>query len=490
MFATVGRGYDENGSPRRGRTLAKVDPAGSDASSARAEVSSAEPETPGDASPDGRQPGREATDPGPDVALSEPARQRLVTLASDVVGRLPVEQLPAALRPFARFTPAKRARLGATVLSGTLDADAGFRAEVADVVAATSPELAEAVRTGGSTAAADPVDVAVVAYLIRADGWQKTVAAANQRWAAERQQHGAAAVSVETKRLRAEVAELRGRLRAESAAAKTAAIEAADRTAAELAELRRQLRARTAEVKSAEQTREEALGAAADAEARAAAAETARDAELRRARNRMAELEQAAEAARRGARRERDMDDARLWLLVDTLTEAAAGIRRELSLTAPTVRPADTVDAAVPVTAVRRADNPTLLDRVLSTPNLHLIVDGYNVTKSGFAETSLAEQRSRLITAMAALAGRCGAETTIVFDGGQRPPIQAPTPRGIRVLFSAVDEIADDLIRRLVAAEPVGRPVLVVTSDRQLALDVAGRGAWTAPAAALLGLIS
>jgi predicted RNA-binding protein with PIN domain len=439
---------------------------------------------------DGRALAKQPVSPRTEVALSEPARQRLVALASDVVGRLPVEQLPSAVRPFARFTPAKRARLGATVLSGILDADAGFRAEVADVVAATSPELVQAVRTSASTAAADPVDVAVVAYLLRADGWQQAVAGANERWAEERQQQGVAAVGVETERLHAEVAALRGRLRTASAAAKAAAAEAAERASSELTELRRQLRARTAELKAAEQARADAVVVAADAEARAAAAETARDAELRRVRNRMAELEQAAESARRGARRERDMDDARLWLLVDTLTEAAAGIRRELSLTAPTVRPADTVDAAAPLTAVRRVDDPALLGRVLSTPNIHVIVDGYNVTKSGFAETSLADQRSRLITAMAALAGRCGAETTIVFDGGQRPPVQAPTPRGIRVLFSAVDEIADDLIRRLVAAEPAGRPILVVTSDQQLASDVAGRGAWTARASALLGLIS
>ncbi len=56
----------------------------------------------------------------------------------------------------------------------------------------------------------------------------------------------------------------------------------------------------------------------------------------------------------------------------------------------------------------------------------------------------------------------------------------------MRVLFSAPDEIADDLIRRLVAAEPPGRPLVVVTSDREVVTDVRRAGAWTVPSAALL----
>jgi predicted RNA-binding protein with PIN domain len=54
------------------------------------------------------------------------------------------------------------------------------------------------------------------------------------------------------------------------------------------------------------------------------------------------------------------------------------------------------------------------------------------------------------------------------------------------VLFSAADETADDLIRRLVAAEPAGRPLVVVSSDRQVASDAARAGAWTSPSAVLL----
>jgi predicted RNA-binding protein with PIN domain len=134
----------------------------------------------------------------------------------------------------------------------------------------------------------------------------------------------------------------------------------------------------------------------------------------------------------------------------------------------------------------RSVADPAALDRLLALPNVHLVVDGYNVTKAGYPDLSLAEQRARLIGALAALAGRTGAEVTIAFDGGAKPPAQPPTPRGVRVLFSAADEIADDLIRRLVGAEPAGRPIVVVTSDRQVATDVVRAGAWTAPSAVLL----
>jgi len=50
-------------------------------------------------------------------------------------------------------------------------------------------------------------------------------------------------------------------------------------------------------------------------------------------------------------------------------------------------------------------------------------------------------------------------------------------PRGVRVLFSPVGVIADDVIRQLVAAEPQGRPVVVVSSDQAVVRDVKRAGA-------------
>jgi predicted RNA-binding protein with PIN domain len=422
------------------------------------------------------------------VALTEPARQRLVAIAADVLAKLPADEVPAALRTIARFTPGKRARLGGAALAAALDADDDFRAQVADVVGAASPQLVQAVRAGASTAASDPVDTAVVAYLTRPIGWADTVAHANARWAAGRGHSDAA--NEQLAGLREELGELRAMTRSEPArvrkAVRKAVQEAAEASAVELAELRRLLRVRTGELRAATRAAEQAQAALADAQRQLEAAVGAHDLDLRRARGRIAELERTAEAARRGARADRDVDDARLWLLVDTLAQAAAGIRRELSLPMPALRPGDTVASASAGTLSRRADDSAALDGLLTLPNVHVIVDGYNVTKTGYGELALSDQRKRLVGAMATLAGRSGAEVTIVFDGGERPPAQPPVPRGVRVLFSAADEIADDLIRRLVGAEPHGRPLVVVTSDQQVVTDTQRAGAWTVPSGVLL----
>jgi hypothetical protein len=62
-------------------------------------------------------------------------------------------------------------------------------------------------------------------------------------------------------------------------------------------------------------------------------------------------------------------------------------------------------------------------------------------------------------------------------------------PRGLRVLFSPYGVIADDVIRELVDAEPHGRPVVVVTSDRAVAADVVRSGGRIAGAPALSALL-
>jgi predicted RNA-binding protein with PIN domain len=421
---------------------------------------------------------------GVDVVLVEPARAHVIGLAAEILGRLPVEEVPPSLRAIARFAPAKRRRLGGVALAAALDADDGFRATVAETVAETSPDLTAAVREGRSTAAADPLDVAVVAYLTRPDGWRDVLAAANARWAAER---GASpGHKDEIERLRTELSELRAQVRGEPARLRDAVAAAGAEAEAELANLRRSVRERTRELRAAERDRDAAREAEAELRARLGSSAAAHAAELRRQRTRQAEAERAAEAARRDSRTERDIDDARLWLLVDTLVQAASGVRRELSLSPPVLRPADMVGSAGADPNRRSAADPAALDRLLALPNVHMIIDGYNVTKTDYGELSLADQRTRLVGALAPLAAQSGAEITVAFDGGAKPPAQPATPRGVRVLFSAADEIADDLIRRLVAAEPAGRPVVVVTSDQQVVVDTTRDGAWSVPSAVLL----
>ena len=73
-----------------------------------------------------------------------------------------------------------------------------------------------------------------------------------------------------------------------------------------------------------------------------------------------------------------------------------------------------------------------------------------------------------------------------MFDGASVGAPSVPVARGVRVLFSADGQTADELIDRLVRAEPSGRPVVVVSSDNEVAGRAAAAGARAVPSAALL----
>jgi predicted RNA-binding protein with PIN domain len=176
----------------------------------------------------------------------------------------------------------------------------------------------------------------------------------------------------------------------------------------------------------------------------------------------------------------------RLALLLDTLGGAVAGLRRELAVGGGGARPGDLVAGARRARPGSALDTRAALDALLAVPSVHLVVDGYNVSKTGYPELTLADQRSRLTGQLAALAARTGVEVTLVFDGSG--VVTAPTggSRGVRVLFSDAGVLADDVIRDLVAAEPHGRPVVVATSDRAVVESVRRDGAWTVSSALLL----
>lgn len=426
----------------------------------------------------------------PDRPLPPAARHQLVTIAADVMGHRPVSELPATIRRFARFAPAKRLRLGAAEIATALATEAGFRELVAEVAREASPELAGLVAAGHPPATADPADIAVLLYLLRPPEWQAQLAALSEQQAAADQQRAdqgeLAAQHAELEQLRQQNARLntdRDRLRSEARAAASA-------RDAELAELTRRVRTLTGEVRAARRAAERA-----DAELARLRAETdqraAGDAaELRRARSRIAELEATVEAARRRARGERDHDSARLWVLLETLGSAVTGLRQELAVTDPQVRPADLVAGGSTAIGQRPSTvTGDLLDRLLDGGPGHLIVDGYNLTKTGYGSLTLAEQRNRLVASLGPLAARTGFEVTVAFDGTAAPvgaAARLPTPRGVRVLFSPSGQLADDLIRQLLRAEPPGRLILVASSDGEVAASVRKVQAWSVPADVLL----
>ncbi|HET9655819.1 MAG TPA: NYN domain-containing protein [Kineosporiaceae bacterium] len=177
--------------------------------------------------------------------------------------------------------------------------------------------------------------------------------------------------------------------------------------------------------------------------------------------------------------------------------DAASGLRRELALPPATVRPADLAAPAAASGPVPRLparaqapDDPAVLEELLGLPQSHLIVDGYNVTKTGYAALPLAEQRRRLLDALGVLAVRTASEVTCCFDGAEVDGRGAWRARGVRVVFSEPGRTADELVIRLVRAEPPGRPVIVVSSDAEVVAGSRAAGARPVPSTALLRLLT
>ena len=429
-----------------------------------------------------------------DGPLPPVVRARLAALASDAVGRIDPADLPPAVRRVATFTAGRRARLAGDQIGAVLESDHSFREQVAADVRSRHPGLAETVEAGAVPATADPVEVAATAYLLRPAGWAELVtvsvaAVERERRSAERER-----ASEQTRRLHRQL--------------ETATEEAKEnrrRHREQLAEVKlenRGLRHKLADartrVRAAEDVAARAVAEAEEAVRAASSSTSALEAEIRRLRARVAELEGDLAASRRGGRAERDDDALRARLLIDTLLDTAQGLRRELALPPVEGSPADGVAAHVAEQGSRASsgrgslpvDDPALLDELLTLPRVHLVVDGYNVTKSAWPTLSLERQRDRLLGGLAPLAARSGAEVTVVFDAADthdRPPVNRP--RGVRVLFSPVGVIADDVIRELVDAEPQGRPVVVVSSDQEVVRDVTRAGARVVAASALTRLL-
>ncbi len=428
---------------------------------------------------------------GGDIAseLPDAVRLRLASAAAALLGTLPSSEIPSSLRRIAKFAPARRAKVGAAMIMDALETDPVLRHRVAEAAAAASPDVAGQVRRGEIDADADPVDVGALAYLLRADGWVAVVHHATKDLVRRSVEQDALRRSVSEERLTDQFAALRASSREELAAVRADL----DAARAEITRLRLGLGTAREEARVAARALE-----VAEARHRAAlidAASTA-EAEVRRLRSRLADAEHALEASRRVARDGRMTESVRSRLLVDTLVEAAQGLRRELALPPVHTRPADLVTGSDPGVVPRAGsrgrdtDDPMLLEELLALPQVHLVVDGYNVTKTGYGELPLEDQRRRLVTALGSLAARTQAEITCVFDGADLDGSGAvQSVRRVRVRFSPPGVIADDVIRELVNAEPQGRPVVVVTNDAEVLRDVSRVGAWTAGSLALLRML-
>ena len=399
--------------------------------------------------------------------LPEPVRSRVVAMTADALPDVP--RLPAPVRRVAGFAPARRARLGGTAIAEALRDD-DFRERVGTQVAAR--------RTADPS---DPAAEAAALWLVRSDEWEAAFTDAVRR-VAERPAPTVDRSEREVERLRSRLADAEQASR-ELRATNRAAL---DEVKADNATLRRKL----GDTRAAEKEARAAAERAAAGERAAVERSAALERENRRLRGQVERLEAEARDGRREARSEREEATLRARILLETVIDAASGLRRELALPAVTGSPADRVEADVAEPG-QRVPSQAGLEHYLAMPRSRLVVDGYNVTKAAWPSSPLEAQRIRLLAALAPLVARTGAETTVVFDAAEtdhRPPVNAP--RGVRVLFSPRGVIADDVIRDLVAAEPDGRVVVVVTADQEVVRDVTRDGARVVDPRALLELLA
>jgi predicted RNA-binding protein with PIN domain len=116
--------------------------------------------------------------------------------------------------------------------------------------------------------------------------------------------------------------------------------------------------------------------------------------------------------------------------------------------------------------------------------SLHLVIDGYNVIRQSprlrsIEVRSLEEGREALIQRLASYKRFKAHCITVVFDGAQACDLgqEKIRERGIDIVFSRHGELADTVIKSIVAKE--GPRAVVVTSDKDVADYAAQHGAAT-----------
>ncbi|MFL6271446.1 MAG: NYN domain-containing protein [Actinomycetes bacterium] len=415
--------------------------------------------------------------------------------ALTVVRTADAAELPGALRGFATWAPRRlhSPRVLAMVKRG-LETDPAFRAAVDQLVLSNERQLAELVRDGHwSEALASGEPPAAVAKVGLALGVQGSTAvdAALRRAEVDAAQATAAKSAAATAEVAAELTAARRRAEDEATAAR-AAREQARAGADELRRAERERRRLEGRVRELETALEEARAAADAAESRAATDRRRLTARIEEQRAMLEELQR----ANRALRRPSGVDPA--------LAEAVGALERDLGA----LRRAAGLDAVrapgaaapgrgperrtpLPVPGGRTADDPQTLLAWASEPGVLVLIDGYNVTKQpmGFPDHTLADQRTLLVARCRPLARRAG-EVVIVFDGAEVGPL--PTGRlavrGVGVVFTDPDRIADDEIVARVNAEPPDRPVVVVSSDNEVRERVEALGANAVASPVLLAI--
>lgn len=444
----------------------------------------------------------ETADQSPELLADLPPElwEPLLWAVRRAVDRLPRAELPSMLRPFAGWKPDRLAgRRPRRAIAAALVGDPVLREHVGEALHERSA-YAAAVDADASRLADTYGEATAIAALAARGRWEglATVgAAAADRLAAESRAAGEPPLGVEEpadaeaarRQLEEELATARQERDAQRRRA-DAAEERAQRASAELAELRATVDALRGEVAE----RDERI-----------------DQLRQRADQRVARLHRRIERAEARAR----VDDDRIAEVADGLEELVRRLRDALEPSGadqgggaideksertegPVVEDTASKGAVprdvTPAEAGRPCSlppgladgTPAAVRALLQVPRLQVVVDGYNVTMAARSTADLDDQRRWLVQLAAAVVARFGRLVTVVFDGTEPDAGNAPSARGVRVVFSAGEETADERIVTLVAGLSDDVPVLAVSNDRELAAACVDLGANVTPVRAFL----
>lgn len=105
-----------------------------------------------------------------------------------------------------------------------------------------------------------------------------------------------------------------------------------------------------------------------------------------------------------------------------------------------------------------------------------VVVDGYNLARTLWEDCTPEEERRRTVAILEELHSRTGITVIVVFDGAD--DMAAPSAsRTVRVRFSPTGVTADQVILELLGDLPRDRPVVVVSSDREIERGARAGGA-------------
>lgn len=124
-------------------------------------------------------------------------------------------------------------------------------------------------------------------------------------------------------------------------------------------------------------------------------------------------------------------------------------------------------------------DSPDAVGPLLRTEGMQVLVDGYNLSLTGWPNLDLDLQRSRLLDVLGGLEATVPAAFLVVFDGSTTGVGLPPESRlrSVQVRFTQPGVEADDAILALVDTTHVTTPVTVVSSDHRVRDGARARGA-------------